>query len=237
MKILPGLSIFFPALNDGKILPYLICRAYKVAAEAAKEFEIIVINDGSTDDTLEVLEMLKFNYPKLRVISHPTNLGYGMTLRDGFLASQMKYVFYTDGDGQYDPLELVKLVGRMTSGIDVVNGKQVNRSDSWIRKFVGTVYNSLLHLLYKLPVEDVDCDFRLCRRSVLNKISLTSTSGAICLEMVYKLALVGAKFSEVEVSHYPRPYGLSEYFKIKNIVNTIVQQWHLYWTMKKELLQ
>lgn len=233
MKKLPSLSIFFPALNDSKILPYLVCRAYKVAQEVANEYEVIVINDGSTDDTLEVLEMLKIHYPDLRIISHKSNLGYGAALREGFEASGMKYVFYTDGDGQYDPLELTKLVNRMTVGVDVVNGKQMCRSDSWMRKLVGTFYNLFLHLIFQLPIEDVDCDFRLCRRSVLKNIHLTSSSGAICLEMVYKLATNGANFAEVEVSHYPRPYGLSEYFKAKNIAQTVKQLWSFYWDLRR----
>lgn len=233
MKKLSALSIFFPALNDGKILPYLISCAYKVAGEVANKFEIIVINDGSTDDTLEVLEALKIHYLDLRIISHKSNMGYGAALWEGFEASKMKYIFYTDGDGQYDPLELTKLVNRMTVGVDVVNGRQISRSDNWVRKLVGTVYNLFLHLIFKLPIEDVDCDFRLCRRSVLKNIQLTSSSGAICLEMVYKLAANGANFAEVEVSHYPRPYGLSEYFKVKNIVQTIKQLWQLYWDLHK----
>lgn len=227
-KRLPGLTIFFPALNDGKIIPYLVCRAHEVAALVADRYEIVVINDGSTDETAEVLGMLQKHYPELKVIDHPVNLGYGMAIRDGFKVATMPFVFYTDGDGQYDPMELTRLVARMGRGIDVVNGKQVQRSDNWLRKLTGEAYNLFLHWLYPLPIEDVDCDFRLCRRSILRKIKLTSTSGAICLEMIYKLALVQARFTEVEVNHYPRPYGFSEYFKMKNIIRTLLQQWRLY---------
>lgn len=222
------MSIFFPALNDAKIIPYLVNRAYKAAQEMAKKFEVIVVDDGSTDETAEVLDNLQNYYTDLKVISHKLNQGYGAALQDGIAAAKMKYVFYTDGDGQYDPYELRRLVARMENGIDVVNGKKKSRSDSWVRRVIGETYSLILHLLYPLPIEDVDCDFRLCKRSSLGKIKLTSSSGAICLEMVYKLALSGANFAEVEVNHYPRPYGLSEYFKLKNIYFTFLQQLQLY---------
>lgn len=224
---LSSLTVFFPMLNDAKVIPYLVGRAYEVAAQVSKRFQVIVINDGSTDNSAEVLLMLQKNYPGLQVITHNTNLGYGATLRDGFLAAKTDYVFYTDGDGQYDPLELIKLVDRMGKGIDIVNGRQISRSDTWIRKLAGGTYNLLLHFIYPIPIEDIDCDFRLCRRKALRKIELNSSSGAICLEMVYKLALSGATFTEVDVNHYARPYGLSEYFKIKNIIHTLIQHWQL----------
>ncbi len=231
---LSSLSIFFPALNDAKIIPYLVNRANEIASTIANRFEIIVVNDGSTDDTADVLQTLQKYYGNLQIVTHNVNQGYGAALQDGFKAAKMDYIFYTDGDGQYDPFEIVKLFQRMEGDVDVVNGKKVARSDPWLRKAIGDAYNFILHLIYDLPIEDVDCDFRLCKRSATRKIKLISTSGAICLEMVYKLSKSGAKFAEVEVNHYPRPYGLSEYFKFKNIFSTFKQQVHLYQQIKSE---
>lgn len=218
---LPSLSIIFPSLNDAKILPYLIAKTYGVAPKVAKIFELIVVNDGSTDDTKEVLAGLKRRYPHLRVIHHPRPSGYGGAVRAGLAKARYEWVFYTDGDGQYDVMELIKLVKAVRSGVDVVNGYKVQRGDSLVRKIIGSLYNSAVQAFYHPPIRDVDCDFRLVRRSLLNKIRLTATSGLFPLELVLKLKEAGARFTEVEVHHYPRPCGRSQFFRLSRILSTL----------------
>ncbi len=222
MKKLSGLSIFFPAFNDAQSLPDLIKRAHDAAYEVTKRFEVIVINDGSTDTTAQVLKALMENYPTtLRAVTHTTNRGYGQALRSGFRTSRYKWVFYTDGDGQYDPLELTQLVHQLTAATDVVNGYKIKRSDAWIRTVIGSIYNWWLHQQYPLPIRDIDCDFRLIRRSMLQKIHLTSTSGTICLELITKLSLAGARFAEVPIHHYPRRFGRSQFFRPRHLLSTL----------------
>lgn len=220
MRKLSSLTIFFPALNDSKSIPYLVSKAYNVAPKVAKSFNVIVINDGSTDETADILQTLTKYFPRLTVIHHPKNLGYGAALRDGFAHATGEWVFYTDGDGQYDPEELIKLVHQLTLRVDVVNGYKLYRSDFFLRRLLGFLYNRVSHFEYDLPIRDVQCDFRLIRRSLFKKVRLFSSSGLICLELVTKLYFAGARFSEVGIHHYPRLHGRSQFFRPYNLWRT-----------------
>lgn len=221
MKKLPSLSIFFPSYNDAKSLPQIIKKAYNIGPKVAKRFDVTAVNDGSTDDTQIVLTKLKQKYNSLNIIHHEKNQEYGGTLQSGFKNAKGEWIFYTDGDGQYDPRELTLLVDALTEYTDVVNGYKLTRSDPVIRKMLGSLYNWFLHIIYKLPISDVDCDFRLIRRSMLRKINLTRTSGIICLELVLKLKKAGARFKEVGVHHYKRPFGGSQFFIPKNVLKIL----------------
>ena len=221
MKKLKSLSIFFPSLNDSKILPYLIYKADKVARGLTTNYEIIIINDGSTDDTRTVLQAMQKLYPELRVIHHKKNKGYGGALISGFNAAKKEWIFYTDGDGQYDVGELPLLIQKISPSVDIVNGYKLNRVDNTARKIIGGIYNEFVQTVYKLPIRDVDCDFRLIRRSMLKKINLYSQSGMICMELVIKLYYAGGRFKEVGVHHYPRRFGTSQFFNIKHIFRTL----------------
>ncbi|MBI4973810.1 glycosyltransferase family 2 protein [Candidatus Roizmanbacteria bacterium] len=221
MNKLKGLSLFFPALNDAQILPELIKKADNVAKKCAYQYEIIVINDGSSDNTEDVLTELGNKYPHLSAIHHRKNKGYGSALIEGFNRAKNDWVFYTDGDGQYDPSELIKLVEEIDERTDIINGFKLTREDDVLRRSAGWLYNRLLQLIYHPPVSDVDCDFRLIKKSVLNKFVLTSHSGLICLELVLKLKKAGAKFKEVGVSHYKRRYGKSQFFNPRHLLSTL----------------
>ncbi len=220
MAKIKSISIFFPCLNDALILPKLIKKANLVASRLTADYEIIVINDGSTDGSDKVLINLKKRYPKLRFINHTKNQGYGAVLRAGFKNAKKDWIFYTDGDGQYDPSEITRLLTGLSKGVDVVNGYKLTRNDLWYRKIIGNLYNKILHSFYRLPISDIDCDFRLIKRSFLKKIKLSSTSGVICLELIVKLHKAGARFCEVGIHHYPRLYGKSQFFRIKSVLKT-----------------
>ncbi len=217
MKKLKSISVFYPILNDAKILPLLLKKTFQMLPKVASSFEVLVIDDGSTDTSPEVLQTLQKKYKKLRFIIHPKNLGYGNALISGFKNTMYDWVFYTDGDGQYDPTELLKLVACVGKDIDVVNGYKLHRSDPKIRKVTGWTYNKVVHILFDLPILDVDCDFRLIKRSFLKRVNLTSSSGSIGLELVLNLKQQNARFAEIGVQHYKRKYGNSEFFKISNI--------------------
>jgi glycosyltransferase involved in cell wall biosynthesis len=156
----------------------------------------------------------------VRPIHHEANRGYGGALQSGFEHASKEFVFYTDGDGQYDVRELARLLPLMKPGVTVVNGYKSKRADSWHRVVIGKIYNRTARLLFQLPIRDVDCDFRLIRREALQGIGKISTSGAACLEMIRKLKANGAVFAEVEVSHYPRVHGRSQFFTVQSLMRT-----------------
>lgn len=227
MKI-KSLSIFFPAYNDSQSIPRLIDRANFVAKNITNDYEIIVINDGSKDDTKNILEKLQKRYKKLEAINHSKNLGYGAALHSGFKNSKKEWIFYTDGDGQYDPKDLLLLLKNSNPYIDVVNGYKLGRSDNFVRKILGKFYNFSLHIFYPIPIRDIDCDFRLIRRSKINNIMLNSSGGSVCLELILKLQKNGARFAEVGVHHYKRKYGYSHFFNLKNILKMVFENFNFY---------
>ncbi len=221
--------MFFPAYNDAPSLPSLIKKTFGVLSACVTDYEVIVVNDGSADNTGEVLSDLQRRFgPCLRVILHPQNRGYGGALRSGFAAATRDYIFYTDGDGQYDVSELPRLLSLMKPGVGLVNGYKLQRSDPWHRICIGSVYNRFARTLFRIRIRDIDCDFRLIRRDLLTAIHLQSTSGTICVELVRKLELSGCEVAEVGVSHHPRLYGRSQFFRVKSLLTTFQQLIRLY---------
>jgi glycosyltransferase involved in cell wall biosynthesis len=211
------ISVFFPAYNDAATIAGVVMGAMSTLARMAGDYEVIVVDDGSQDATPEVLEELQRLYPgRLRVIRHPRNRGYGGALRTGITSATKEWVFYTDGDAQYDARELALLLDDASGSIDaidVVNGYKIARSDPTYRKMIGWGYNLVVKAAFRLRIRDVDCDFRLMRRSMLEKLDLQSNSGTICVEMVKKLQDAGARFREVPVHHFHRSVGRSQFFR------------------------
>lgn len=215
-----SLSIFFPCYNDARTIETLVKEAFKIAPTLVPEFEVIVVNDGSSDDSAQALKELQKTYSKLIIITHPKNRGYGVALRSGFAASTKDLVFYTDGDGQYKVNELPVLFGLMSAGVDFVNGIKTIRHDAQHRIIIGNLYSFLARWLFFLPLTDVDCDYRLIRQRLLKKIKLRSSSGQICIELVKSAQRAGAEFREVSIHHYERSYGKSQFFSFKHISTT-----------------
>ena len=221
--------MFFPAYNDAPSLPGLIDKTFAVLAEHVEDYEVIVVNDGSFDNTGEVLAALRQKHgPRMRVITHEANRGYGGALRTGFSSAAKEFVFYTDGDGQYDVGEIPLLLALMEPGVGLVNGYKLQRNDPWHRIWIGNVYNRFARFLFRIKLRDVDCDFRLIRRQLLEEIHLTSTSGTICVELVRKLELSPYRTVEVAVHHYPRLHGRSQFFRVRSLLKTLYQLIRLY---------
>ncbi len=234
-----SITAFFPAYNDGGTIPSMVLTALMTLRKVTDDYEVVVVNDGSRDYTAEVLEELARRYPELRIIHHPHNRGYGSTLRTGFASARKEWVFYTDGDAQYDPRELVNLVEALDEGVDIVNGYKIVRHDPLHRIVIGRIYHYIVKFAFGFRLRDVDCDFRLIRRAIFDQIDLESDSGTICVEMVKKMQDAGFRFVEVPVNHYHRAYGKSQFFNFKRLWRTGIQLIQLWWKLviRKEHLQ
>jgi len=217
-----SISAFFPAFNDAENLQVLVLRADEALRRLAGDFEIIVVDDGSTDHTSIVLDSLQQQCPSLRVVRHQRNLGYGAALQSGFRNARKELVFYTDADGQYDVREIGKLLPLLSLDQDVVTGYKIRRADSAHRTLIGKLYHSLVKTLFGLKVRDVDCDFRLIRRRVLEAVPLTCRSGAICVELMCQIERAGFRVTEVPVNHYPRSSGRSQFFRLAPVARTVL---------------
>lgn len=235
MKKLSSLTIFFPFYNDAGTVQKMIADAYRYGRKATNDLEVIVIHGGdSKDETLSQILKAKKEFPKLKVINKSNNtLGYAV-IKYGFAHATKAWIFYTDGDGQYDVKDLSKLVlAQIKTGADVVNGYKKNRQDSQVRVFFGEVYRRITHILFNLPINDIDCDFRLIRKKLLSEITFHSEGGSIVLELIISLKHKGATFTQVPVYHYPRVYGTSNYSIIRLAGEKLKGDFLLFLRMRK----
>jgi glycosyltransferase involved in cell wall biosynthesis len=224
-----AISACFPAYQDAGTITSMVLGAWIVLNARCEHFEIVVCNDGSTDATGLLLDELARRMPELRVIHHETNQGYGAALKTTFSITRCDFVFYTDGDAQYDVRELTHLIDAWQPGIDVVNGYKISRNDPWHRIVLGRVYHLAMRAMFKLPIRDVDCDFRLMRRELLQSLPLESRDGTLPLELVKQLSNAGARFAEVPVHHFHRVYGRSQFFNAKRllrVIREVLRLWH-----------
>lgn len=221
MKKLSSLTVVFPAYNDALSLPELIKKTLSILPLATDMYEIIIVNDASRDNTAMVLSQLTKKYSTLRVITHKKNRGYGGALLSGFSHAQGEFIFYTDSDGQYEVSEIVPLVEKMVSTVDMVTGYKLERHDSWIRQFIGTLYNQFVRKILAIRIRDVDCDFRLFRKSILRGVTIRVQSGAFDAVFIKTLQDKGVRFAEIPVHHYNRQHGSSQFFRPRRIAKSL----------------
>ena len=240
MKKQLSISACFPAYNDGGTIASIVVTSILTLQQITDDFEIIIGNDHSSDHTGEILDELAKQYPSLRVIHHPKNLGYGGNLRAIFAQASKDWVFYTDGDAQYDVRELALLIPAITPQIDIVNGYKISRNDPFHRVIVGRVYHHIMQLMFGFSIQDVDCDFRLIRRKCFDAVTLESRDGTLPVEMVKKFHDAGFKFAEVPVHHFHRVYGRSQFFNLRRllrVVKDITKLWiKLVWHKKRQAI-
>jgi glycosyltransferase involved in cell wall biosynthesis len=224
-----SISAFFPAYNDEGSIGTIIQTVAGLLPNLTNDFEIVVVNDGSTDGTGRLLNQLTLQYPFLKVIHHGINRGYGAALITGFANCCKDLIFYTDGDGQYDVRELPLLMNAFGDGVDVVNGYKISRSDPKHRIYIGLMYQHLIRRLFGVQIRDIDCDFRLFHRSLVRQVQLSCDSGVICVEMIRKFQDRRCRIVEVPVHHYHRAHGRSQFFSPKHLSRVLVQLLTAWW--------
>lgn len=227
-SVRPSITAFFLCYNDAGTIPSMVIVADRTLRKLTDDYEIIVGNDGSTDQSATVLAELQGLYPRLRVLNHAQNRGYGGNLRSGFAAATKDLIFYTDGDGQYDPGELPVLYERLTGDVDVVQGWKIQRHDPLHRIVIGKIYHWVVRAWFDLHLRDVDCDFRLIRRHVLESFPLESHTGCITVELMTRIQMGGFSLVEVPVHHYHRAHGQSQFFNVGRVAATLVQLFEMW---------
>lgn len=228
----PSISVFFPCYNDAGTIGVMVMRALRVLREISDDYEVYVFDDGSTDDSREILAELKRIYPdEFWYEAHAEPYGYGGQIRAAAKAARKEWFFYTDGDAQYDSRELKLLVEKISDRVDVVNGYKIKRQDPLIRILVGYAYQYFIKFIFSLQIRDVDCDFRLMRRKIFDVVELESPSGTITFEMVKKIQDAGYRFAEVPVHHFYRQYGTSQFFNLPRVGRTLLAIWGWWWRL------
>ena len=223
-----SISAFFPAYNDWATIASQVVLTARTLAGLTDDWEIVVVNDASPDHCAAVLEELTKLVPNMRVVTHQTNRGYGGALRSGFAAARKEWIFYTDGDAQYDVGE-IPLLWQARQGADLVNGYKIERHDPLHRVLVGKLYHRLGKLAFGLEARDVDCDFRLIHRRVFERVELTRDTGLICVELVSKIEKNGFAVHYVPVHHYPRLHGRSQFFNFRRVAEVALGMGRLWW--------
>ena len=201
-----NISVFFPCYNEEKNLESLTNSILNFLPAISDQYEVIIVNDGSKDRTREIAETLSKKNHHVKVFNHETNLGYGAALKTGFKNAKLDYIFFTDGDNQFDIKEIEKFIP-FCQEFDVVAGYRINRRDNFIRRLNATSFKMFVRMLFGLQIRDLNCAFKLFKKKVIDAIDIESTGAFINAEILIKAKKKGFTMTEVGVTHYPRQWG------------------------------
>jgi glycosyltransferase involved in cell wall biosynthesis len=222
-----GISVFFPAYNEEKMIRTTVYGALSVIPGLFDDFEIMIIDDGSTDGTPRICDEIASENRNVRVIHHPKNLGYGAALKSGFSSAGKDLVFFTDGDNQFDISEIKLLLPRLEDS-DMVIGYRLKRNDPWQRLLFAKSWGMLIRILFGLRVKDTDCAFKLMKKRVTDSIALRSDGAFISAELLIKAKKKGFRISQVGVHHFPRKEGKQTGANIKVIFRAFMELFKLW---------
>jgi glycosyltransferase involved in cell wall biosynthesis len=225
---LKSLSVFFPCYNEEKNVEENVKKTKAVMPDICDDFEIILVNDGSRDRTGEVADRLAKEDPRVKAVHHPKNRGYGGAVKSGFAAAQKEWVFFSDGDLQFDLSELKSFVPH-TSEYDAVIGYRIKRAEGFGRARNAFLFKMFVTSLFQLGVKDIDCAFKLIRTSQVKKINLTSDGAVISTELLFKLKRNGVKFKQLPVHHFLRQYGTQTGANLKVILKAGIESLKLFY--------
>lgn len=230
-KKLNSLSVFFPCFNEEKNIPIFVKQALAILPQFAQKFEIIIINDGSKDNSLKIANKLSLKYHHIKVVDHEINKGYGAALKSGFAASKYEWVFFTDGDLQFDLNQITEFLP-FTDKYKVIIGYRKTRAEGFKRALIAKILKITMDILYRLHVKDIDCAFKLIRKDILNNIYLVSGGAFTSTELLYRLKKKGIKFKELPVDHFPRKYGNPTGNSLRVMVRGVKETMMLYLYLK-----
>lgn len=229
----PSISAFFPAYNEEANIGPLCLRTAAALKKVASRYEVIVVNDGSRDNTAKVVQALHRRDPHIRLVSHTVNQGYGAAVKTGFAAAKMEWIFFTDGDGQFDVRQIDRLLA-LAPDHDLVVGYRIKRADPFYRRLNAWAWGSLVRFLFSLRgVRDIDCAFKIIRREVFKVIHLETTGAMISTELLVKAQKNGFRIVEVGVDHLPRTAGEQTGAKLSVILRAFKELFRCYFKWKR----
>jgi len=234
-KIIDKLSVFLPVYNEKENIEAVVQSTEKVLNDIAFEWELIIVDDGSTDGTSQILKELSSSDGRIKVITHYSNEGYGASLATGFYSSKYPWIAFTDSDGQFDFAEITNFIKEQKeTGADLVIGYYKKRQVSTFKILTSKVWEFAVFSLFGLRVRDIDCAFKLISKKVIEKIPhLESQRGAfISSEILIKAKKLGFKFAEVAVTHYPRTKGMGTGRNLNVIIKSFVDLFRLWKKLK-----
>ena len=230
-KALTSLSIFFPCYNEADNVGTMIDQSVQVGEAYGIDYEVLIIDDGSSDDSAQMVQQRAKKNPRIRLVQHSKNMGYGAALRTGFKNVTKDLVFLTDGDNQFHLSEIDKLFSKIDS-CDVVAGYRINRQDKAYRRLNGFLWTKLTKLLFGLPTRDIDCAFKLFRKKALDGLEPKSDHLMIHAEILARIKKNGFKIEEIGVTHYPRGAGKATATGFTRILKSFRELLSLYWQIR-----
>jgi len=226
----PNISFFFPAFNDAGTVEKLTVAAIEVLKRVANKYEVIIVNDGSLDNTGDVADRVARKYDNVIVKHHLYNIGYGAALKTGFYSAKYEWIYYTDGDMQFDPGELEKMVPLMDKA-DIISGYKITRAEGTGRSATSWMYNKFVRSCLGVGVSDVDTAAKLIKREVIENIHLNLNGTFICAEILAKALKQNYRVAQVPVNHYPRTYGHTNALNLFFLMRSSVELMELWWNV------
>ena len=222
-----SISVFFPCYNEQDNVTRTVEGALAVLKELNADFEVIIVDDGSSDATGQIADRIASQNDRVKVVHHPTNLGYGAALKSGFNVATKELVFYTDGDGQFNINEMPPLLPLMKQ-YDIVSCYRLNRQDNIVRKINGWAWTKLSCLLFGMKIHDIDCAFKLYKKEIFDNIKLLSTGALIDTEILARAIRKGYCVTQKGVHHYPRIAGVQTGANLRVILRAFKELFKLY---------
>ncbi len=225
-------SFCCPAYYDELNIEKVVEKAHIVLSKMTVDFEIVVVDDGSPDNTGKVIDKLAKRYKEVKAIHHPRNLGYGEAIKTAIKnTSNFKYIVLTDGDNQYDAFDLEKFFP-MLEKYEIVIGYRVKNGNGFVRRLISKVFNMTARVLFKMPFKDLSCAFKIINKEFLNSIVIEGSSPFVPAEIIIKLYKKGYSIGEIGIESYPRIHGRSSSMKIKNVIKSIYEMILFFWKIR-----